>query len=167
MRGVRERQGEHADLPVRPPGGVPQVLRQDHPGGRVTTGATAALRHLPHQNRAPQALVARTRHARDAGHTSTAGALRGTRGEGRPLPQAAGPAQAAGAAADQPLSTQRRSVPLPPTPSWRRRQRGQHALTGTLDVLAGHSRGHKSDIIRLLELGACRFPGRGRRSRAP
>lgn len=48
-----ERESDDADIAVRPPCGLPAVLREDHPNGRQPAPAAAALRHLPRQDPAP------------------------------------------------------------------------------------------------------------------
>lgn len=52
---MRECQGHDADLPLRPPRGLPQVLREDHTDGREPAAAAPALRHLSGQDPAPEA----------------------------------------------------------------------------------------------------------------
>lgn len=47
---MREREGDDADVALRPPRCVPALLRQDHPDGRQPAPAAATLRHLPRQN---------------------------------------------------------------------------------------------------------------------
>lgn len=52
---MRECKGDDADVAVRPPRGVPPVLREDDPDGRQPAVAAAALRHLPRQDTAAAA----------------------------------------------------------------------------------------------------------------
>lgn len=113
MRGVRQCQGEHADVSVRPPRCVPQVLRQDHPGGRVPEGATPAMRHLPHQDRAPKTLVARTGHACHAWGQGPPRALRGPRGDIGTFPPTSRPGETGRTTAGQPLPAQCTGVSFP------------------------------------------------------
>jgi hypothetical protein len=55
VRHMCERESHNADIPVQPPGGVPQVLRQDDPDGRDAAHVAAALCHLQVKNPSPQA----------------------------------------------------------------------------------------------------------------
>lgn len=50
-----ERKGHDADLAVRPPRGLPAVLREDHPNGSQPASVAAALCHLPSQDTAAAA----------------------------------------------------------------------------------------------------------------
>lgn len=47
---MRERKSDDADLAVRPPRGLPAVLREDHPDGGEPAATAAALRHLPRED---------------------------------------------------------------------------------------------------------------------
>lgn len=88
---MRECEGEHADVPVWPPRGVPQVLRQDHPSGRFSEGAASPLRHLPHQDRTSETFLARSGHAGHTGSSGFAVTLRGPWSFQGSLLAAAGP----------------------------------------------------------------------------
>lgn len=55
VRNMREREGDDADVTVRPPRGLPPLLREDHPNGCEPASAAAALRHLPRQDTAAAA----------------------------------------------------------------------------------------------------------------
>lgn len=50
MCHLRQRQGHHADVTVRPLRGLPEVLREDDTDGGVTATATSALCHLSCQD---------------------------------------------------------------------------------------------------------------------
>lgn len=58
---MRECESHYADIAVRPPRGLPAVLREDHPDGGQPAPAAAALRHLPRQDLATAA-SAEARH---------------------------------------------------------------------------------------------------------
>lgn len=47
---MRERESHYADVAVRPPSGLPAVLREDHPDGSEPTSAAATLCHLPSED---------------------------------------------------------------------------------------------------------------------
>jgi hypothetical protein len=50
VRDMCERQGNDADVSLRSPCRVPEVLREDHPDGRVAASVAPSLRHLPCQD---------------------------------------------------------------------------------------------------------------------
>lgn len=55
MRDMCERQSDDADFSVWSPSGVPEVLRQDHPNGRVPEASTPQVCDLPCQDLAAEA----------------------------------------------------------------------------------------------------------------
>ena len=50
VRDMCERQSDHADIPLWPPGRVPKMLREDDPDGSVAASAAPPLCHLPRQD---------------------------------------------------------------------------------------------------------------------
>lgn len=57
MRHLCQCQGDDADITLRPPGRLPQMLRQDDTDGRISAPAAIAVCHLPCQDPAAQAIL--------------------------------------------------------------------------------------------------------------
>lgn len=64
---MRKRKGNDANVAVRPPRGLPAVLREDHPDGSQPAAAAAAVRHLPRQDPAAAAGAAASHQQELAG----------------------------------------------------------------------------------------------------